>query len=270
MAGWYLPNLYYLSTDWIAENINQIFSIDYDINWRCAMEGYSYFRGVDDAIYHILRKHGHLTRGLQTDFRNPNVRKKLIQDISVAYLRGLETLPNETSLFAKVLQAWRREDISEIILFFSKNHIAIKLEDSTHALVLDFWRWCYEKIHGQEKENAEILSDLNLLAVFLKEGISEEQKSWLIQSAPYVEERYHSWRFLEYLNALVDKNPEAVADIYIEMLTRTVPDMREEVRSIVEKLYQAGLREKTNHIANEYGRKGYSDLLRDLYEQYNS
>ena len=269
LTGWYLSNLYYLSKDWVSQNIDRIFSVDYDANWRCAMEGYSYVRSVDNEIYGLLRKHGHLTKGLQTDFRNPNVRQELIQHISIAYLRGLETLPDEASLLTKVLQAWRREDISEIILFFSKNHIAIRPEDRAHALVLDFWKWCYERIRGQEEQNAEILSDLNLLAVFLKEGISEEQKSWLIQSAPYVEERYHGWRFLEYLKILVDENPEAVADVYIKMLTRTVPDMREEVRSIVEKLYQASLKEKANHIANEYGRKGYPDLLRDLYDQYN-
>ena len=269
LAGRYLPQLHYLSKDWVEASINRIFSVDYTANWRCAMEGYSHVNPYKE-IYRLLRKHGHLVEGLETDFKNPQVRKILIEHISVAYLWGLEVLSDEEGLFTTILREWRQEDISKIIFFFWTHRHAVKVEDKASARVLDFWKWCYEKIQGHEEENAGILSDLNLLAVFLKE-ISDGQKSWLLQSAPYVEENYHSLYFLEYLDTLADKNPKAVADVYIEMLTRTVPTGTEkEVRSIVEKLYQTGLGDKANHISNEYARKGHPDLLRDLYDRYNS
>ncbi|MBI1927550.1 hypothetical protein HYR99_25320 [Candidatus Poribacteria bacterium] len=269
LAGMYLPNLYDLSKDWVTANIDRIFSVDYPENWRCAMEGYSHTVPYKE-IHRLLREHGHLKRGLETDFKNPNVRKKLIQHISVAYLWGLESLSGEQSLFAKILREWHQDDITEIIFFFWRNRESVKREESVSTLILDFWKWCYERIREHEEENAEILSNLNRLAAFLTE-ISDEQKSWLMPSAPYVDDRYHDLYFLEYLNPLTDNNPEAVADVYIEMLTRTVPTiMHENIRSIVEKLYKAGLREKANYIANAYACKGYPDLLRALYEQYNT
>jgi len=270
LAGMYLPHLHDLSTEWVEANIDRIFSsVDYPENWRCAMEGYSHTAPYKE-IHRLLREHGHLKRGLETDFKNSEVRTKLIQHVSVTYLWGLESLSGEQSLFAKILREWRQEDISTIIFLFWENYNDIKGEDRAYALILDFWKWCYERIQGHEEENAGVLSDLNLLAAFLTE-ISDEQKSWLMQSAPYVNDRYHDLYFLEYLNVLADKNPEAVADIYIKMLTRTVPTiMHENIRSIVEKLYKAGLREKANYIANAYACKGYPDLLRELYEQYNT
>jgi hypothetical protein len=106
--------------------------------------------------------------------------------------------------------------------------------------------------------------------VFLTK-IFVEQKGWLMQSAPYVNDRGHSLYFLESLDTLADKNPEAVADVYIKMLARDLPTHRQEnIRSIVEKLYRAGLRDKANDISNEYAHKDYPNLLRDLYERYNS
>jgi len=106
--------------------------------------------------------------------------------------------------------------------------------------------------------------------VFLNK-ISNENKDWLLQSAPYVDEAHHSSFFLEYLDRLVDQSAEQVADVYLKMLTRTTPTYNEnEVRSIVEKLYQKGLTNKANDICNEYARRGLPELLRDTYDRYNA
>jgi hypothetical protein len=72
------------------------------------------------------------------------------------------------------------------------------------------------------------------------------------------------------LHRLADKSPEAVADVYLSMLSKITPTADEKrTRAIVEKLYQARIREKANEIANEYARRGNLELLRDLYERYN-
>jgi hypothetical protein len=270
IVGWYLPNLYVLSAAWVVSNIDKIFSVDYDTNWRCAMDGYSHVDWVyDEKIYCLLREHGHLKKGFETEFQNSLVRKKLIRDVSVAYLRGLESLSDEGSLFAEILQKWQAEDFSEIISLFWNNRDELKSKEKLCKLILEFWQWCYENLKDRERENASILSDLNLLTVFLTD-ISDEKKGWLMQSAPYAEDNYHSFRFLEYLNTLAEQNPEAIADVYVNILNRILPTNRgDAVYSIVEKLYKAGLKDKANFIANEYARKGYPDLLRDLYEQYN-
>lgn len=269
LAGTYLLNLNYLSKEWIAANINKIFPINYRSNWRCAMEGYAYVSTFDPNIYRLLKEHGHLKEALRTNFKAPHVRQKLIQSISVGYLQGLEGLEGTESLFALILQDWKWEDIFEIISFFWSYHHVQKLEDGIRGLILDFWRWCSAKIRGNEADNASILSDLNLLTAFLM-GISEEQKTWLLQSAPYVDEKYHSSFFLEYLDRHTSQYPEAVAEVYLKMLERTTPTYNgENIQSIVGKLYQAGLKEKANTICNKYAQYERPDLLRDLYDQYN-
>ena len=145
------------------------------------------------------------------------------------------------------------------------NDIKGKIRD----LILECWKWCHEKIRGHEDENINILSDLNLLAIFLTE-ISSEQKAWLLQSAPYVDERYHSSFFLEYLDKLADKNPETIADVYLGMLEGTLPTYDvENIHSIVEKLYKSGFKKKANDICNKYALERYPDLLRDIHDRYN-
>ena len=53
------------------------------------------------------------------------------------------------------------------------------------------------------------------------------------------------------------------------MLSKSTPTFREEnIKSIVEKIYQFGDKNKANKICNIYGSGGY-EFLRPLYEKYN-
>jgi hypothetical protein len=42
LAGRFLPNLFYLSKEWVRTNTDLIFSLSYEANWRCAMQGHAY------------------------------------------------------------------------------------------------------------------------------------------------------------------------------------------------------------------------------------
>lgn len=266
LAGGCLPNLIYLNRTWTEQNIDKIFLLEYESNWRYAIGGYAYVHTVYDEIYKLLREHGHFRKALGIEFENRHIREQVIQNICIAYLRGLEDL-NE-GLFADLLRAWRENDISEIIRFFWMLRKG-DFKEETRNLILNFWRQCYQKIRGQEEAHGAILSDLTLLTSFLT-GIPDEEKDWLLQVAPYVDERHNSSFFLEYLDGLTDKNPDAVAEITLKMLGRTAPNYKkEDVRSIVEKLYKAELKTKANEICDAYARKGNYELLRDLYEKYN-
>jgi hypothetical protein len=268
IAGAYLLNLFYLSETWVRSHFNEIFSADYPINWRSALEGYAYVNIVNPDIYKLLRKHGHFRRALNRDFKNPRIREIIIQNITVGYLRAYERLTGEKSLFAEILKQWRQTDISEVVSFFWMLRDA-RPKIKTQKRILDFWKWCYKKIDGNEESNRKILSDLNLLTVFLK-AISKEHKEWLFQSAPYVDEAHHSSFFLEYMDRLVNHNPREIAEVYLKMLTGTVPTYKEsDVRSIVKKLYESGLTQQANAISNEYARRGLPELLRDLFDQNN-
>lgn len=267
LAGNYVPNLNYLSKNWLESNTDFIFSKKYETNWRCAMHGFAYVNRFWSDIYTLLKSHGHFKKSLKIRFENAHVREKVVEFISSGYLRGLETLAGEESLFSLIVEDWRREDIADIISFFWM-HRDEELDDLIRERILAFWKLCHDKIKGKEADNVLILSDLNLLAVFLNE-IQEERKDLLLQSAPYVDENHHSYLLLEYLDRLANQNPTSVAEIYLKMLSRVVPDDDKGfIRSIVKKLYKAGLKAKANSVCDKYAREGHVDLLKDLHERY--
>ena len=106
--------------------------------------------------------------------------------------------------------------------------------------------------------------------MYLPDKLTDEQKQWLLQCAPYVDERHHSAFFLEYLDRLVDSNSKEIREIFLAMLEKTIPTYKEEnIRSIVEKLYKAKEKVFANQICDRYGRAGY-EFLRDLFDKYNS
>ncbi len=267
IAGAYLPNLFYLNNDWAERNINHIFSQE-EKHWRCAMAGYAYVSTVYSVIYGLLKKNGNLKRALDTEFTNDNVKERIVENIAVSYLRGQESLDGEGSLFKYLLEKWQVKNIEDTIdLFWA--HRDVELNREQRDRIYGFLRYCFNRVKGHEEENKGILSDLNLLAVFLCE-INNEQKDWLMQSVQHVEERYHSSFFLEYLDKLAAINPREAGEVFLEMLNKTVPPYKEEnVTSIVEKIYKAGFKEIANLICDKYKRNGH-DFLDDLYNRYNS
>lgn len=268
IAGSYLPNLHFLSKEWVENRIDDIFSTTYERNWLCAIQGYAYVQTVYMDIYNLLRNHGHLERAL-SNVKDKQTREKIIQNIAIAYLRNQEELKGGGSLFTKILEKWEQEDIRDIVSFFSM-HQEIELKEDMKQRILEFWKYCIEKINGREEEYALLLSDLNLLAVFLKK-IEEEQKNWLLKSAAYVNENHHSSFFIKHLDKLVNNSPEEVAVVYLKMLEGTIPTYpQENIRPIVEKLYKAGHGSFANDICDKYARNGYPALLKDIYDQYNN
>lgn len=270
LSGRYLPNFYYLSREWVEANINKIFPVEteYEKNWRCAFSGYSYVSTVYTVIYRLLKDNGHLKRVLDTPFENSNIRERIVENIAISYLREEEELEGENSLMAYILQKWKSRDISSVIdLFWSHREVDFKNGEDQRILAL--WEYCYSKIKDNEQVHRAILSDLNLLATFLKK-IDSKSKDWLIQSAPYVEERHHAYFFLESLDRLADTNPKEVGEVYLAMLEGNALPLYEEsnIKSIVEKIYKAKEKSLANKICDRYSREGH-EFLNDLYEKYN-
>ena len=272
IAGEYLPNLYYLSKDWVEQNISSLFP-NKDAarfkNWRCAMDGYAYVGTIYTVIYDLLKYNGDLQKVIREVIDHKRIRERVIDNVCVTYLRGQEPLDGTDSLFREILEAWREEDIADVIGLFWQHRDA-DLQKEHKDRIFDFWRHCHERIvKDGEQKNQEILSDLNLLAVFL-EDINDDAKKWLLQSASYVEKRWHSTFLLEYLNGLVDENPQAVGEIMMAMLKQATPNYQEEhIVSIVETLFKKGYKGLANDICDRYGRAGH-EFLRLIYDKWNN
>lgn len=266
LAGRHILQLHYLSQEWLKERFNDIFSLQSEQNWRCAMQGYSYVNLVHPDIYAWLKENGHLQKVLNTIWRNKDVRKIIIQQIAVQYIGGKEELTGD-SLFADILRSWKEKDMSEIIWQFWVGREQ-KLSENQRRRILEFWKWCSDKIRTREEENARTLSDLLQLTCYLSE-IGQGEEAMVIQAAPYADFGHHSSFFIEYLSALSARSPKAVANVFLAMLTRTVPSFQEEdIVSIVNSLYSHGLKDEANRIANIYAMKGY-EFLRAVYSKNN-
>lgn len=266
LAGRNILQLHYLNQEWLKERFNDICSLQSEENWRCAMQGYSYVNLVHPDIYALLKNNGHLKKVLNVTWRNKDVRKKIIQQIAVQYIEGKEELTGD-SLFADILRGWKEKDISEIIWQFwvGRDH---KLSENQRRRILEFWKWCSDKIRTHEEENARTLSGLLQLTCYLSE-MGQDEEAIVTQAAPYADVGHHSSFFIEYLSGLSGQSPKAVANIFLEMLTRTVPSFPEEdIISIVDNLYSHGLKDEANKIANIYTRKGY-EFLRAVYSKNN-
>ena len=275
--GRYLPNLFYLDKAWAEEKVKGLYPGTVDKYWEAFIDGYLSIGQVYDELYKLMVPH--YERGILYEFKNKHDNEHLVQHIALGYLLGNEDINKPESLFRKVLDFWRREQILDVISFFWSNQRYIEDEKEESKKIVDkiisCWKWIYNnKYKAKLKEDISaddrrILSSIGKLTIFLPH-INEEYSQWLLLVAPFANEDYHSSLIIEYLDKFDD--PESigyVGKIFLKMLAHFITDFRQEnIRSIVEKLYTNKFKEDADSICNIYGMKGY-EFLRDLYEKYN-
>jgi hypothetical protein len=280
LLGHFLPNFFYLDKRWVEDKIGK-FSSDEDIKyWEAFMDGYLSIGKVYDDLYDLMKPH--YEHGLAYSFKQKHDREHLIQHICIGYLRDRERLDDPNSLFKKIIDAWKPDQIKEIIGFFwMQRHYLEESSDEnqrTKEKITSFWRKIYERYKGKDEkslsqEDKKILSSVSRLAVFLHQ-ITAESNEWLMLSATYVHEDFNSTFFIEYLDKLKDKGDSKetskyIGATYLRMLEKITPDYdKKHIRSIIEFLYNAGAQENANKICNIYGTME-QHFIRDIYERYN-
>jgi hypothetical protein len=278
--GRYVPNFYYLDKEWIKEKIILLENEKGSKYWEAFINGYLSIGRVYDDLYYLMRPH--YQYGIEYDFRDKRDNEHLIQHISLAYMRGHESIEKPESLFNQIFNKFKYEHIKEIISFFwmQRSFLRISSEENKKmkGKVIEFWRYLYEQYKGKDeasltKEDKQILSSVSKLSSILP-MIDAESYEWLMLSAPYVHENFNSPSFIEYLDELKDKGDKSetakyIGDIYLKMLENITPDFdQKHIRSIVEFLYDAGATDIAKRICNIYGeRERY--FLRDIYERYS-
>jgi hypothetical protein len=278
--GRFLPNLYYLDKNWVVERIEQVSTEKGSKYWEAFMDGYLSIGIVYDELYELMKPS--YQYGLSYGLKEKRNQEHLIQHICIGYLRDHERLNESSSLFKKIIDAWKPDQIKEIIGYFWMQRGSLpgssEENEKMREKIIEFWRELYIKYKSKDEkslsqEDKKILSSVSRLAVFLPQ-ITAESKEWLMLSATYVHEDFNSTFFIEYLDKLKDKGDSKVTaeyiwKIYLEMLEKITPDYdKKHIRSIVEFLYDAGARENANKISNIYGSRGF-EFLRDIYEKYN-
>jgi hypothetical protein len=279
ILGEYLANLYYLDKKWVINNINRIFPKDKEIYWKAAFTGYlSYSSRIYKEIYFLLRENEHYAKALKTDFREKHIAERLVQHICIGYIEGWGKLEDENSLIYKLIEYKDATQLSEIVNFFWR--LRDKLTDKIKVKIKPLWKELFNKIVVPElvtlklgspqvetSEYQKVISELSKWLSLIDE-IDDAILDWLKLSARYIE-GFNTSFFIEYLLQHAHTEPEKVGEIYLEMLNAGVyPDYKKEnIKDIVQTLYEKGQKEFADRICNMYGATGY-DFLRELYKKY--
>ena len=143
--GQYLPIFFYLDKEWVKEKIKSIEDERGTEYWEAFMAGYLSGGKVYDEIYNLMRLHYHY--GLDYNFKNAINRynELLVQHIAIGYLRNNEALYEEESLFKKILDTFKYEQIKAIISFFWMQRDYLTKDDEIsekiREKIIEFWRW---------------------------------------------------------------------------------------------------------------------------------
>lgn len=272
ILGEYLRNLMYLDKKWVVENINILFPKDIENHWEASFTGYLFYSdSLYKEIYYLFRKEEHYIKAIKADFVNENATKRLVEHICIGYIEGWEQLDNGKSLIVKLLENSNPKQVSEIVHFFNWR-LSKSIAEDLSIKIKTLWKEIFEIASRNEEkpEFKKLFSNLSKWLCLVNE-IDDDVFKWANTSASYVGEYFNTVDFIENLSKHVEKTPDKVGALYLEMLNNCVilPDYpQDEVEKIVETLYQKGQKEYADNICNKYGENGFY-FLKDLYKKYN-
>jgi hypothetical protein len=278
--GEYLPNIYYLDNGWMRDRIQQLEIFENDLLWSYFMYGYLYSNHVYDELYRLMK--ANYERAYGFEFAKKEVKNRLIQHLTLGYLRGNETL-DDSCLFGKLIRDGNLVHLKEVVDFFWMQR-RVTENDEPHnqeiiAKVIRFWKWLYERLSDKaadeySREEKSLLSNISRLVAFLPQ-IDDENSKWLAQALPFANVNHHAYSVIEEFDGLKDKGDPTVSAsligaLYLAMLDSFTPDYdQEHICSIVTFLYENGNKEAADKICNIYGARGLQ-FLRETYERNNS
>ena len=91
LVGCYLPNLFYLSTEWLQSHVTRLFPKEHPNNLFCAVAGLAYSQATRPS-YRLLADAQIVEAALNSAQVKGSTREKFIERIALAYTWGDETL----------------------------------------------------------------------------------------------------------------------------------------------------------------------------------
>ena len=219
--------------------------------------------------YQLMRSKGILHTALTRSTKGRHAREKLLQHISVGYLWDDEPLEGEDSLIQAILVNFEPSDIHEVVRFFWGVQ-GDQLTQRQVNKIFAFWRACMARVDERKEGHTKVLSDLGLLAGFLK-NISAEQKQWLLRIAPYIGANHNTDFFVEYLDRLADSSPKEVGEITLEVVRAEKPfyDFEDRYQSIIRKLLTTEHYRLALQICNQQGLMELAPIAA-IYAEYRN
>lgn len=287
LSGQYMSQFTFLDKDWIDTNISEFEQLSNEY-WYLFMYGYLFGSHTYANLYPEMLPH--YFRALKQDDVEKNWLELFLDHIALGYMSNISGFGlDRKGLLGKIMQKWEPAKLERIVeVFWRHPRYDSKTEDANKSLPAEkffkIWNKVYEKfkvpaaVGGLSEEEKALLSELLKLTMWLPE-LNEKYTNWLIQAAPYVNNRHNSMEFVEYLSYLTKRGKTSPADsarylarIYSEMLKGYVPEYKQEhIQVIISYLYENGdsrTKETADSIVEIYARKGLH-FLQDIWEENN-
>ncbi len=271
VTGWHLPYLNYLDKKWVISNVNRIFDVENNEQWKAAFIGYIVMTStVYEEIYKLLRDNGHYEKALSCSFGDKHAADKLVQNITIGYLAGWDDLADANGLLHKLFETDNTEYISELVTFMWT--FRDRDDEEIRRKIKPLWKAIIEKVAPHLEKDAYRIIASNLGKwLSLVDTIDDDVYEWLQISVEAIEKNWNSGFFIEYLRRHVMKTPTIVGNLYLKMLNAgTYPDYKkEDIVAIVQTLYDLKEKETAHKICNIYFSKGF-EFLRETFNANRS
>jgi len=252
----YLPNFFYMSKEWIMNNLGRIFDQGIYLKWICAMQGYVYVNIVYKEIYLYLKESGSFMKALDDKNIKDQVKNRIIENIAISYIDGFEKYTEKNSLIRVLVSRGKIQELNHLIWFIwtLKKGVNEKLIKKVYEL----WPEMLKVIDVATLEGKKIASQLCLWAIFI-DSIDEENRKLLLEIVPYADISYHSNISLESVAKISQKQPNEAYTIWKKMLEGTVPTYPEQaIREILTNLLKQEFETPfmANDVVSVYVKKG--------------
>lgn len=230
----YISNFRFLSEEWVEKNLIRIFPLEYEMNLKCALEGWAY-APADRKIYQLLNGSGVISAALSMKWEGKNAREKLIERLALAYLWQDEDLsgPNMISLMSSTSAG----DIGHMASFFW-SIFDDTMEPIHRERVLAFWNACLE-INWDDRSS--VLSKMSMLASYIS-VLGPREQTLLKAVVPFAHVGHRADDFIEQLLRLTPDNPRGVAEILGDFLEVYTPayDYEDKLKKLLLMLAEKG------------------------------
>jgi hypothetical protein len=268
VVGKYLPSIYYLDKEWITINFNNIFNKEIQQLWEVAFSSYLFYSAtIYKEFYILFKQDNHLLKGIVTNFEEEFSEKHFVQHICLAYLEGWEKLEDSNSAICKLIENKKIAHLEEIISFIGskKNNLSIEK-------IKPLWRKMISILENEindpkyQKVIAKLINWLDLV-----DEMDNDIFNWITLSVKYIYLKSNIYSFLESLLVHSEKTPQKIGMILIEMADKVVlyPRDEEDIKKIVQKIYEKDQKDSANKVAYTYGENRYY-FLQDLHNKYNT
>ena len=256
LLPYYLPNFLYMSREFVLDNLSNLFSNSNEVKWSCAIQGYCYVTKFFKDVYIFLIKNGDLKKSIDKEYLSDFVKKRVIENISVAYINDLEDISRGDSLISQVIDRNNIDELSSLIVFFRslRQHDDQRISEKA----LELWAHILRKIDLETPAGQKIASKLCSWSIFLDQ-LDDASVELLRPIAPYADISHNGSELLSSLARLSDTQSFEANDIWLTMIPKIKYDYPDRsIRRIFKNLIsngRPGIRAARKTV-DEYLKKG--------------